>query len=172
MNSLFIGLYFDRGDATQGTRLVQPRTRGWTSGIRIQAGERDFLLPTAPRPTLGSTQPPIQWVQGTLSTKVKRPGRKPDNSHPIPRSRMMQLYLHNFTFGLDTTHAFGRCSVWTSDWAPFIFTDISRGFSQPLQVNAGIEVPWCGSVVLNLVEMATPFSFDQIFSLLICIYIN
>jgi hypothetical protein len=34
-----------------------------------------FLSSTSPRPVLGPTQPPIQWVPGALSPRVKRPGR-------------------------------------------------------------------------------------------------
>jgi hypothetical protein len=41
-----------------------------------------FLFTTASRPTLGPTQPPIQWVPGTLSLGVKRPGREADHSTP------------------------------------------------------------------------------------------
>jgi hypothetical protein len=39
-----------------------------------------FLFTTASRPTLGPTQPPIQWVPGSLSLVVKRPGREADHS--------------------------------------------------------------------------------------------
>jgi hypothetical protein len=35
-----------------------------------------FLFSIAYRPTLGPTQPPIQWVPGALSAGVKRPGRE------------------------------------------------------------------------------------------------
>jgi hypothetical protein len=35
-----------------------------------------FLFSTASRPALGPIQPPIQWVQGTLSAGVKRPGAR------------------------------------------------------------------------------------------------
>jgi hypothetical protein len=43
---------------------------------------KNFLFTTSPRPTLGSTQPPIQWVPVTLSPGVKRPGREADHSLP------------------------------------------------------------------------------------------
>jgi hypothetical protein len=32
------------------------------------------------RPVLGSTQPTIQWVPGSLSLGVKRPGHEADHS--------------------------------------------------------------------------------------------
>jgi hypothetical protein len=44
--------------------------------------------------TLGPTKPPIQWVLGALSPEVKRPGRE-GHIHLVPRSRMVDLYLHS-----------------------------------------------------------------------------
>jgi hypothetical protein len=41
-----------------------------------------FLLFTLARPVLGLTQPPVQWVPGTLSPGVKRPGREAYHSPP------------------------------------------------------------------------------------------
>jgi hypothetical protein len=41
-----------------------------------------FLFTTASRKVLGPTQPPIQWVTGALSLRVKRPEREADNSPP------------------------------------------------------------------------------------------
>jgi hypothetical protein len=40
------------------------------------------LFITASRTALGPTQPPIQWVPGTLSLGVKRPAREADHSPP------------------------------------------------------------------------------------------
>jgi hypothetical protein len=51
------------------------------SGVRIPAGVGIFL-DTVSRPSLGSTQPPIQWVRGCLSLGVKRPGHEADHSPP------------------------------------------------------------------------------------------
>jgi hypothetical protein len=41
-----------------------------------------FLFTTASRPALGLTQPPIQWVTGTLFLRVKRPEREADHLPP------------------------------------------------------------------------------------------
>jgi hypothetical protein len=35
-----------------------------------------LLFSTESRPALGPTQPPIQWIPGTLSAEIKRPGRE------------------------------------------------------------------------------------------------
>jgi hypothetical protein len=53
----------------------------WGSRVRFLAGAGNFLT-TASRTTLGLTQPPIQWVSGTLSVGVKRSGREADFSPP------------------------------------------------------------------------------------------
>jgi hypothetical protein len=41
-----------------------------------------LFFSTERRPALGSTQPPIQWVPGALSPRVKRQGREADHSPP------------------------------------------------------------------------------------------
>jgi len=41
-----------------------------------------FTSPTASRPVLGPTQPPIQWVPGTHTLGVKQQGHEDDHSHP------------------------------------------------------------------------------------------
>jgi hypothetical protein len=38
-----------------------------------------FFFFTASMPVMGPTQPPIQWVLGFLSPKLKRPGHKDDH---------------------------------------------------------------------------------------------
>jgi hypothetical protein len=52
---------------------------GWMAGIRFLAKAGIFILIIVYRPLLGSTQPPIQWVQGALS-----PGGKAAGTRSIP----------------------------------------------------------------------------------------
>jgi hypothetical protein len=49
-------------------------------GFESRQGLAIFLFTTASRPTLGPTQPSIQWVTGSLSLGVKRPGLEADHS--------------------------------------------------------------------------------------------
>jgi hypothetical protein len=55
---------------------------GWMSVFESRRGLGIFLLTTASRPALVSTQPPIQWVPGALSLRIKRPERE---THYSPR---------------------------------------------------------------------------------------
>jgi len=41
-----------------------------------------FFLATAPRPTLGPTQPPIQWIPWSPSPGINRPGGEVDDAPP------------------------------------------------------------------------------------------
>jgi hypothetical protein len=47
-----------------------------------QQGLGIFLFTTASTTALGPTQPPIQWVPGALSMRVKQPGHEADHSPP------------------------------------------------------------------------------------------
>jgi hypothetical protein len=51
-------------------------------GFESRQGLGIFLFTTASRPTLGPTQPPVQWVPGALSLGVKRPRREAEHSPP------------------------------------------------------------------------------------------
>jgi hypothetical protein len=58
---------------------------GWTIGVLEFDSRRRlgvFLFTTASRTALRPTQPPIQWLPGSLSLGVKRPGREADHSPP------------------------------------------------------------------------------------------
>jgi hypothetical protein len=57
-------------------------------------GRGFFFFVSASRPALGPTQPPIQWVPGVLSPKVKRGRGMTLTTHPhlVPRLRMSRSY--------------------------------------------------------------------------------
>jgi hypothetical protein len=54
------------------------------TGVQFPAGAGFFLLATAFRSGLGPTLPPVQWVSGFYSARLKRPRREAD--HPPPSS--------------------------------------------------------------------------------------
>jgi hypothetical protein len=81
---------------------------GYFTGIGLSYGLDDgefdsrrrlriFLFTTSSRPALGPTQPPIQWVPGTLSLGVKWPGFEADHSPPSSAEikNGSEIYLHS-----------------------------------------------------------------------------
>jgi len=56
-----------------------------------------FLFATASRPTLGPTQPPIQWVPGFLTPGLKRSGREADNLPPCS-AEVKDAWNYTFTY--------------------------------------------------------------------------
>jgi hypothetical protein len=50
----------------------QHQPTGSTTGVRFLTGSRDFIVSTASRPTLGSTQPPIKWASRLIPVRVER----------------------------------------------------------------------------------------------------
>jgi hypothetical protein len=58
-------------------RAGRPRGRSSSPG----AG-KNFHFSMSSRPTMGPTQPPIEWVPGAISPGVKRPGSEADHSRP------------------------------------------------------------------------------------------
>jgi hypothetical protein len=73
----------------------------WTAGVQFLVGSKIFLISTASRPSLQSTQPHIQWVPG-----IKRQGREAGQEWwrytTTPPYMFMALCLinhgYNFTF--------------------------------------------------------------------------
>jgi hypothetical protein len=79
-----------------------------------------FLFSTESRSALGPTQPPIKWLLDSLSAEVKRPRRKPDHSHLVSRSRMLELYFHSVIFSF------------TFSYSPKFFHSFSLNFLPPI----------------------------------------
>jgi hypothetical protein len=69
---------------------------GW-SGFDSRWGLGIFLFTTMSRMALGSTQPPIQRVQGALSLEVKWLGHEADHSSPSSAEvkEWVELYFHS-----------------------------------------------------------------------------
>jgi hypothetical protein len=73
---------------------------GWTIrvlGFDSRWGLGIFLSTTASRTALEPTQPPIQWVPGTLSLGVKLPVHESEHSSPSSAEvkECVELYLHS-----------------------------------------------------------------------------
>jgi hypothetical protein len=84
----FVHCYSSVGIATS-LRAVRPRNRGSVP----DGGNRFFS--TASSRSRGLTQPPLQWVRGALSPRIKWRGLEAHHSHLVTRLRMMELYLHS-----------------------------------------------------------------------------
>jgi hypothetical protein len=61
-------------------------------GFDSRRGQEIFYRVIAFKPALGPSQPPIQWVPGSLPR-----GHRADYSHLVSRARMVDLYLHGPT---------------------------------------------------------------------------
>jgi hypothetical protein len=72
----------------------------WTIGVLGFDSRRRlgiFVFITAYRTALGPTQPPVQWVPGSLSLGVKLAGREADHSPPSSAEvkQCVVLYFHS-----------------------------------------------------------------------------
>jgi hypothetical protein len=68
-------IFWDRGrDSAVGIATGYGLNDGGV-GVRVPVGARIFF-------SLVPTQPPIQWVPGAISPRVKRSGREADHSPP------------------------------------------------------------------------------------------
>jgi hypothetical protein len=70
--------------------LLAERPRGLSSS---PGGVKNFYFLMSSRPALRFTQPPIQWVPGSLSLVVKRPRREADHLPPASvEAKKMWIY--------------------------------------------------------------------------------
>jgi hypothetical protein len=72
----------------------------WTIGVLgfdSRRRLRILLFTTAFKTALGPTRPPIQWVTGSLSLGIKRPGREADHSPPssAEAKECVELYIQS-----------------------------------------------------------------------------
>jgi hypothetical protein len=114
---------------------------GWTIGVLgfdSRWGLGIFLFTTASRTTLGPTQPPIQWVPGALSLRVKRPRCEADHSPPSTAEvkEWVALYLHS---PLRLHGVVLRSSTETT--LPFIFNEYAHPASYPMDTGWGLFPP-------------------------------
>jgi hypothetical protein len=63
-------------------QLVYRQTAAGWPGFDFRQRQEVFLFPIASRLALGPTQPPIQWILGTLFGGLKLPGREADHLSP------------------------------------------------------------------------------------------
>jgi hypothetical protein len=72
-------------------RVGRPKSRSSSPG-RF----KNFLFFMSSRPPLGSTQPPIKWVPGSLPPRVKRPGRSANHSPPAS-AEVKKVWIYTST---------------------------------------------------------------------------
>jgi hypothetical protein len=66
-------------------------------GIRVpMGGSKNFYFSMSSTPALGPTQPPMQWVPGALSPRVKRAGRETDHS-PSTSGEVKKTWVYTST---------------------------------------------------------------------------
>jgi hypothetical protein len=66
-------------------------------GVRFSAGAKDFSVLYSIQTGSGDAmKPPIQWVRGAFSPRLKRPRRETDNS-PLSSAKVKngELYIHS-----------------------------------------------------------------------------
>jgi hypothetical protein len=62
-------------------------------GVEVRVPVQSRIFSTSPRPVLGPTQLPIQWVPGAISPGVRRPEPEADHSPPAnPEVKKMWIY--------------------------------------------------------------------------------
>jgi hypothetical protein len=73
------------------------------------------LFSTASRPDLGSAQPPIHWVQGTLTVGLKRSGSEADHSPPSS-TEVRNVWSYTFTLPTRLSGAMLHLTMDISSW--------------------------------------------------------
>jgi hypothetical protein len=91
----FLWIYFS--DSLTGIKNLVNLLIFYWKVFEYRQGLGIFLLTTMSRSALGSTQPPIQWIQGAFFLGVKRPGLEADHSPPSSAEveEFLELYLHS-----------------------------------------------------------------------------
>jgi hypothetical protein len=72
------------------------RLRDGRPGFDSRYGQGVFLFTTASKTTLEPTQPPIQWLPGALSPRIKRPGREVNHTPP-PSAEVKNGWSYTYT---------------------------------------------------------------------------
>jgi hypothetical protein len=72
-DSIIVVIIFYSLGARDSVVGIVTTLRAGQSEIRIPTKSRDFVFSEISRPAVGFTQPPIQWVPGSLSAALKRP---------------------------------------------------------------------------------------------------
>jgi hypothetical protein len=88
-----IACFGSQGSVVSSDWLRAGRLRGRSSS---PGRVKNFLFSKSPRPALGSTQPPIQWVAGVHSLGVKRSGNEADHSPP-PSAEVKKMCIYKST---------------------------------------------------------------------------
>jgi hypothetical protein len=79
------------------TRFYSQRAVAGSRGRSSSPGRvKNFLFSTSSRPVQGPTQPPIQWVPGSLFPGVKRPEREADQSPPA-NAEVKKVWIYTCT---------------------------------------------------------------------------
>jgi hypothetical protein len=102
-----------RSQQTIESRVDLSATGYGLDGRGLNPGRSNiFLFSKASKPILRPSQPPIQWVPGSISPEVKRRWREADYSLPSSGEvKMVELYLHSF-MGLQGI-VLNEMSTWT-----------------------------------------------------------